>query len=496
MIRQLSIYPDLLRLHSARPQRYPFLLESVAHGTAHARYDILFAFPGETLVLADNNAPHTPDFLQTLDDGWMRESRLSYAGRQSDAEAALPFSGGWFIYLGYELAAQIEPRLVLPATHREERPNRSELPIAFATRIPAAVIVDHHLQCTFLVAEDAHVALLDIMAQDLDHMRDDVASAKPLASALPYTSSMPPAVNHVQEDEPLRFLDGVQRVKEYIVDGDVFQVNLSRLYQATLAPDTTYVQLYQDLRKHNPAPFAGIALYNHDAQGRAGAKGSASAAGGRMPGAASAILSSSPERLVRIHDNVIEVRPIAGTRPRGVGDEDAALSQALLAHPKERAEHVMLIDLERNDLGRVCVPGSVQVDELMVLESYAHVHHIVSNVRGIKRSDVTPGQVIRAVFPGGTITGCPKVRCMEIIAELEQVARGPYTGAMGYLNHNGNMDLNILIRTMLVENDGVQFRVGAGIVADSVPDAELQETRAKARGLLLALGESEARGRM
>ncbi len=215
-----------------------------------------------------------------------------------------------------------------------------------------------------------------------------------------------------------------------------------------------------------------------------------------MPGAASAILSSSPERLVRIHDNVIEVRPIAGTRPRGVGDEDAALSQALLAHPKERAEHVMLIDLERNDLGRVCVPGSVQVDELMVLESYAHVHHIVSNVRGIKRSDVTPGQVIRAVFPGGTITGCPKVRCMEIIAELEQVARGPYTGAMGYLNHNGNMDLNILIRTMLVENDGVQFRVGAGIVADSVPDAELQETRAKARGLLLALGESEARGRM
>lgn len=207
-----------------------------------------------------------------------------------------------------------------------------------------------------------------------------------------------------------------------------------------------------------------------------------------MPGAASAILSSSPERLVRVRDNVIETRPIAGTRPRGVGDEDALLSQALLTHPKERAEHVMLIDLERNDLGRVCVPGTVQVDELMVLESYAHVHHIVSNVRGIKRPDVTPGQVIRAVFPGGTITGCPKVRCMEIIAELEQTARGPYTGAMGYLNLDGSMDLNILIRTLLVENGVAQFRVGAGIVADSVPDAELQETRAKARGLLRALG--------
>jgi anthranilate synthase component 1 len=163
-----------------------------------------------------------------------------------------------------------------------------------------------------------------------------------------------------------------------------------------------------------------------------------------------------------------------------------------MAHPKERAEHVMLIDLERNDLGRLCVPGSIEVNEFMVLESYAHVHHIVSNVRGQLRDDITPGAVLRAVFPGGTITGCPKVRCMEIIAELEQAPRGAYTGSMGYLNRDGSMDMNILIRTMVSHGDRLVLRAGAGIVADSEPAAELEETRAKARGLLRSLGIATA----
>jgi anthranilate synthase component 1 len=164
----------------------------------------------------------------------------------------------------------------------------------------------------------------------------------------------------------------------------------------------------------------------------------------------------------------------------------------LLSHPKEQAEHVMLIDLERNDLGRICTSGSVVVDEFMVLESYAHVHHIVSNVKGELRVDITPGQVLRAVFPGGTITGCPKVRCMEIIAELEHEPRGAYTGSMGYINRDGSMDMNILIRSMTVSTSQVQFRAGAGIVADSVARAELEETRAKALGVLRALGIREA----
>ncbi len=205
----------------------------------------------------------------------------------------------------------------------------------------------------------------------------------------------------------------------------------------------------------------------------------------------STIIGSSPERLVAVRNGMIETRPIAGTRPRSHNDkQDHALSDELLAHPKERAEHIMLIDLERNDLGRVSEPGSVEVDELMALESYAHVHHIVSNVRGRLRRGITPGDVIRAVFPGGTITGCPKVRCMEIIAELEARPRGAYTGSLGYLNLDGDMDLNILIRTLSHDGDRLCLQAGAGIVADSIAEHEVEETRAKARGLLLALNGS------
>jgi anthranilate synthase component I len=194
---------------------------------------------------------------------------------------------------------------------------------------------------------------------------------------------------------------------------------------------------------------------------------------------------------------VVETRPIAGTRPRMAGDDDLARIRELIGHPKERAEHVMLVDLERNDLGRVCVPGSVEVDELMTVESYAHVHHIVSNVRGRLRADATPGEVIRAVFPGGTITGCPKVRCMQVIAELEGTGRGAYTGAIGWLNRDGDLDLNILIRSAELERgdgegDLLRFRTGAGIVADSDPGRELEETRAKARGMLRALGDGSS----
>jgi anthranilate synthase component I len=198
---------------------------------------------------------------------------------------------------------------------------------------------------------------------------------------------------------------------------------------------------------------------------------------------------------VSVRERRVETRPIAGTRPRR-GD-DALVTAELRANVKEQAEHVMLLDLERNDLGRVCVGGSVEVDEYMTIESYAHVHHIVSNVRGTAREDVLPGQVIRALFPGGTITGCPKVRCMEIIAELEGRPRGAYTGSLGYLGRDGSLDLNILIRTATVRalperGRELSILAGAGIVADSDPGRELEETRAKARGLVRALGAEPA----
>jgi anthranilate synthase component 1 len=245
---------------------------------------------------------------------------------------------------------------------------------------------------------------------------------------------------------------------------------LSRAWDIGFGGEVDPVNVYRHLRRANPAPFAGLMLW-----------------------AGQSLLSSSPERLVELRGSLVQTRPIAGTHPRGRDQtSDLALARDLLAHPKERAEHIMLIDLERNDLGRVCDAGSVEVSELMVVESYAHVHHIVSNVRGKLRKDATPCDVISAVFPGGTITGCPKVRCMQIIAELEQHGRGFYTGSMGYLSRDGQMDLNILIRSLLLSGRQVSLRTGAGIVADSVPDRELAETVAKARGLLLALEPEHA----
>lgn len=439
-ILRLDSSLDLLRLVALNPVRYPFLLESVVHGTAQSRYDILFAFPGKTII-----ADQDTDFLKTLDAEWR-------SGKTSGPPSALPFGGGWFVYLGYELVTQIEHKLKL-------EPYDSTLPTGFATRIPAAVIRDHQQSCLYLVAEAGQEHLLE-------QLRQDVASITTPESL----TSLLPQITEVQCEAGDKFTKGVERIKRYIRDGDVFQVNLSRNWDVHVAAQTSPINLYAALRQHNPAPFAALVLQGDNA-----------------------IISSSPERLVQVTGEQINTRPIAGTRPRGKNaEDDLAYSRTLMAHPKERAEHVMLIDLERNDLGRICQPGSIHVDELMVLESYAHVHHIVSNVIGRLRPEITPGQVIRAVFPGGTITGCPKVRCMEIIHELEASPRGPYTGSLGYLGHDGNMDLNILIRTMHLEHDRIRFRTGAGIVADSVADSELQETQAKAKGLLRALGINDA----
>ena len=433
---------DLLAPAAAFPTRYPCLLESVLHGTRQARYDILFAFPRETLALhADgalrdgNGVVREGGFLDALDAAWQAE-RLP---RTADD---LPFHGGWVLMLAYELAAHIEPTLHLPRS--------PVLPVALAVRCPAAIIVDHALDRTVLVAEPGSEALLDAMQADLAATPAIAAAPAPLAC---------------EEDDPQRFLDGVARIHEHLRAGDIFQVNLSREWRARYAAPPAPASLYAALRRANPAPFAGL-----------------------LQQPAWSLVSSSPERLVEVRDGMAQTRPIAGTRPRVAGDDDAARIRELSAHPKERAEHVMLIDLERNDLGRVCVPGTVEVDELMAVESYAHVHHIVSNVRGRLRPGVTPGQVVAATFPGGTITGCPKVRCMDIIAALEQAPRGAYTGALGYLDRNGDLDLNILIRTLTLSGTDASLRAGAGIVVDSVAALELEETRAKARGLLRALG--------
>ncbi len=438
---ELTGIDDLLWLHHCRPTRYPFLLESAAHGTRQGRYDILFAFPGRSLRLSGEQmllGNQSDDFLSALNAWWLAEH--ADAAGPSD----WPFRGGWFVYLGYELAQQVEPVLSLTPY--------PVLPVAFATRIPAAVIRDRVSgRCIFMSEADGEV--------DVALVEEDVRNARSLAQFEPVLDGP------LQEDPPEHYLDAVERAKRYIHEGDIFQANLARHWHARLARGVRGAELYQRLRTSNPGPFCGLVEWDDWS-----------------------VVSSSPERLLRIDAGRAETRPIAGTRPRGSHAEgDRALTLELIAHPKERAEHVMLIDLERNDLGRICEPGSVQVSEMMVIESYAHVHHIVSNVEGRLRDDVMPGDAIRAVFPGGTITGCPKVRCMEIISELEDAPRGPYTGSMGYLNRDGSLDLNILIRTLVRNGRNLSFSAGAGIVADSVAARELEETRSKAEGLVRAL---------
>lgn len=434
----------MLPLHNSNSQHYPFLLESVASGTAQSRYDILFCDPQQCLLLSgegrlflDERPLAGIDFLDAFEQQWREAAR----GQSSDI--SLPFYGGWFVYLGYELAAQIEPSLTL---HSDPK-----LPIAMAVRIPAAIIRDHEQRCLYFVADDEAQQRFSHYESQLDRVSgvDD--------TTVDFDS--------IEEDPAERFIDGVNRIKRYIYEGDIFQVNLSRGWRATSSKPLNPTRLYQRLRKSNPAPFSAIACIG-----------------------AQTIVSSSPERLVEVRDRWVQTRPIAGTRPRSSSTfHDQALASELMENIKERAEHIMLIDLERNDLGRICLPGTIEVNELMGRESYAHVHHIVSNVRGKLKGGITPAAVIRAVFPGGTITGCPKVRCMEIIDELEGVARGAYTGSIGYVNHSGDMDLNILIRTLIADDHSVNFRAGGGIVADSVAEREIEETRSKAKGLLLAL---------
>lgn len=440
----MPVYPlpnttDLLTLHQYHPDSYPFLLEK-SSTTAATRYSILFAFPDDSLRIEY----HATERFTDAFDRWFAQEKSP-----PPIDTYLPFTGGWFVYLGYELAVQVEPTLNLPR-------DAFNLPIAIATRVKSAIIYDHqHNECWFVTEDDPENTAY---FQQVNH---DIAMLATLPSSVNTTK---PLALTLHEEIPQAYCDSVNRVAEYIKAGDVFQANLSRAWHGEF--DNTLsvkaADVYRQLRVRNPAPFSACVQY-----------------------ADFSIISSSPERLVRVKDECIEARPIAGTRPRGKSDDDdQKLLDELINHPKERAEHIMLIDLVRNDLGRVSATGTVEVDELMVLESYQHVHHIVSNIKGKLRSDVTPGDVINAVFPGGTITGCPKVRCMEIIAELEQVGRGAYTGSVGYVNHSGDLDFNILIRTMVMKDNELNFRTGAGIVYDSIAMNELVETRHKAKGLL------------
>ncbi|MGD1075483.1 MAG: anthranilate synthase component I family protein [Thermodesulfovibrionales bacterium] len=382
---------------------------------------------------------------------------------QQAAPELPPFQGGAVGLLSYDFVHYLEK---LPKTTADDL----RIPDAHFFIIDRLVAFDHKEKKTWAIvcpglrsgeadrtlwyeeAEDA----LDEIGRSMDRGEKKDSSASP--------KRIPQKMEILHEMKKEEYMDMVKRAKTYVSAGDIFQANLSQRVSAYIGEQNPW-HLYTVLRNINPSPFAGFLDFGHYS-----------------------LASSSPERLVRLRDGSIEARPIAGTRPRGRDiREDKRMREDLLLNDKERAEHIMLIDLERNDIGKVSDYGSVKVDELMITEDYSHVIHIVSNVCGVLAPHKTPLDVVKATFPGGTITGVPKVRCMEIIDELEPVRRGAYTGSMGYIGFSGNMDLNIIIRTFVIKDGYAYVQAGAGIVADSDPEREYHETLKKAEALIKTL---------
>jgi para-aminobenzoate synthetase component 1 len=364
-----------------------------------------------------------------------------------------PFTGGWLGWLGYDTAWEIErlPKL---------KPDPLPFPVAYWYEPECFAVLDFCEQTLWLAA--THPDQLDQLQQQLEP-QNIIPKQSMGTSKIPNPKSQPPHFFTSQ----IGYESAVRQAQKYIQAGDIFQTNLSLRFAA----DTTASSwdIYQALQQINPSPFAS---YWQTPWG--------------------AVISCSPERLVQLQNQQAQTRPIAGTRSRGTTPEtDAQQASDLIANTKEIAEHIMLVDLERNDLGRVCQWGSVTANELFTIERYSHVMHLVSNVKGTLRPECDEIDLIRALFPGGTITGCPKVRCMEIIEELEPVRRNLFYGSCGYLDLRGNLDLNILIRTLLFTNSDsgatVWGQVGAGIVADSDPNREWHESLHKAQAQLAAL---------
>ncbi len=368
-------------------------------------------------------------------------------------DASLPFVGGWLGWLGYDTAWEIEQ---LPW----QRPDRLPFPVAYWYEPENFAVLDHWQQRLWIATTDPKQG--DRLEAALDRPPQRI-----------HTPTFERSRHATTADQ---YQAAVLKAKRYIQAGDIFQANLSLRFEVNGRAEPWHV--YRLLHSINPSPFSS---YWQTPWG--------------------AVVSCSPERLVQLSDRIAQTRPIAGTRPRGSASErDRQYEQELLNNVKENAEHIMLVDLERNDLGRVCQWGTVDVDELLTIERYSHVMHLVSNVRGRLHPDVDAIALVRALFPGGTITGCPKVRCMEIIEELEPVRRSLFYGSCGYLDHRGHLDLNILIRTLLAiptERDRMGHQplcmigqVGAGIVADSDPQREWHESLQKAKAQLVALGSN------
>ena len=456
-------------LKLAHGQANSFLLESIEGGTARGRYSVIGMAPDliwrcrggiaeiNRQALTEPDA-FAPDGLMPLDSlrALLVESRLD------NPPGLPPMAGGVVGYLGYDMVRQMER---LPAKNEDPL----GLPEAVLLR-PTLFAIFDNVRDELTLAAPARAATeagFDAawQAAQLRLTQARAALARPLPTASP-PLALPPQPAPTSNFSVLQFCDAVLRAKDYIAAGDAFQIVPSQRFSAPFALPP--FALYRALRRINPAPFLFFLDYG-----------------------SFAVVGSSPEILVRLRDNRVTIRPLAGTRPRGAtAEEDTALERDLLADPKERAEHLMLVDLGRNDVGRVAIPGTVRVSESFVVERFSHVMHISSNVEGTIRPGLDAVDALAAGFPAGTLTGAPKIRAMEIIEELEPIRRGIYAGCIGYFAPDGTMDTCIGLRMAVLKDGVMHVQAGAGVVADSVPELEEAETRQKSRALFRAAEEA------
>jgi anthranilate synthase component 1 len=455
--------------------RRSFLLESAEQGQYLGRYSFLGVGARALVTYADGHLriQENGDVLDIEhDDPFAAAAELLSSYRPPAMDGLPPLAGGLVGYFGYDLVRRLEP---LP----DAPPDDLGLP-QMAFLLADTVLVFDHLQHSVTIVANAFAEGRDIegpyqraveriadvkarLMQPLPAGACGPEEAHALNGKRPGAQTMPSprAVSSSMTQE--EYEAGVEHIRDYIFAGDAFQVVLSQRFSTEI--DVSSFAVYRGLRAVNPSPYMYYIAFDDFA-----------------------LCGSSPEPLVTVKHDRVETRPIAGTRRRGgSAAEDRRLMDELRADEKERAEHVMLVDLGRNDLGRVCVPGSVKVDEFMNMELYSHVIHMVSNVSGDLRQDASATDALKAAFPAGTVSGAPKVRAMQIIDELEPVRRGPYAGAIGYLSYRGDLDTCICIRTIIVQDGTAYFQAGAGIVADSDPQREYEETRTKAAALLRAI---------
>ncbi len=458
-----------------------FLLESVTGGEQVARYSFIGVNPRRSYVLRgrcleEHSADGEFSSLVLKDTNPLDFLRTQLGGYQPKFIPGLPrLFGGLVGYLGYETAAFFEPSAI-PNLDSLSKGNASTLPDAIFLLADTIIAFDHAFGKLLLIAnamidQDEEKSIREAQTR-LDILQEQLSRPLPQQSGSLLQFTAPSLNSNTSKGE---FCQAILQAKEEIAAGEIFQVVLSQRFSRDT--QARPFDIYRALRRLNPSPY--MFFFNF----------------GRLAGEQPFyLIGASPEMHVRVDNDRAAIRPIAGTRPRGrTPEEDARMHVDLLADPKERAEHIMLVDLARNDLGRVCEYGSVQVSEFMVVERYSHVMHIVSHVEGKLRPEYDGFDLLRATFPAGTVSGAPKIRAMQIISELENQPRGPYAGAVGYFSFDGSMDTCITIRTLVMEGNKVSVQAGAGIVADSDPEREYQETLNKARALAQAVEVAEER---